>query len=241
MNLVNFTPVKHMKASDEIGNQLKNAIFEGKYVAGDKLPSERELIELFQISRTVVREAIKGLEASGLVEIKQGAMGGAFVKLMTFERLTNVCQELFIMEKMSFAEVCEARLQIEPMVAKLAAQNCTPEMAEKLREASRNEEHILDYPDTVYLRQKVHYILADMSGNRFLAAIVKSLLQVISNATTKFEPSHDKVHPAGLHDGIIEAVIAQDGQQAEAEMREHLQAFTLRLNVVEKDYRDTEK
>ncbi|WP_156143248.1 FadR/GntR family transcriptional regulator, partial [Shewanella sp. ZOR0012] len=66
----NFKPIKQIKASSEVGQQLKNAILGGDYKAGDKLPSERELIELFQVSRTVVREAIKSLEASGLVEIR---------------------------------------------------------------------------------------------------------------------------------------------------------------------------
>ena len=116
----NFQPIKQVKASDEVSNQLRHAIFEGRYLAGDKLPSERELIETFKVSRTVVREAIKALEARGLVQIKQGATGGAFVKELTFERLTNDCKDLFFLGKMSFDEICQARLSIEPIVAGLA-------------------------------------------------------------------------------------------------------------------------
>ncbi|MGX9460829.1 FadR/GntR family transcriptional regulator [Shewanella sp. A14] len=233
----NFKPIKQVKASDEVYQQLKCAIFESRFVAGAKLPSERELIENFKVSRTVVREAIKGLEASGLVEIKQGAMGGAFVKQMTFERLSNVCQELFFMGKMSFAEVCQARLIIEPMVARLAAKHCTPEYAKQLRAASQSENDTLEYPETIDLRQQVHYILADMSDNRFLAAIVKSLLGVIRNTTNSFDHDTDVVHPAGLHDCVIEAVIAGDGAKAESEMYQHLMAFSQRLELVEEDYR----
>ncbi|ARD24130.1 MULTISPECIES: FadR/GntR family transcriptional regulator [Shewanella] len=235
---MDFKPVKQLKASNEISNQLKDAIFQGKYIAGDKLPSERELVESFQVSRTVVREAIRGLEASGLVEIKQGAMGGAFVKSITFERLINVCQELFLMDQMSFSEVCNARQMIEPMVAGLAAKNCTPEMAEKLLEACANETQILSYEETVKLRQNVHYLLADMSNNRFLAAIVKSLLKVISNTAQEFEPDHDEMHPAGLHDPIVKAVIANDEELAKAEMHKHLLDFTFRLDQVETNFRN---
>ncbi|WP_076538229.1 FadR/GntR family transcriptional regulator [Shewanella sp. UCD-KL21] len=234
---MDFKPVKQVKASDEISKQLKDAIFQGHYVAGDKLPSERELVESFQVSRTVVREAVRGLEASGLVEIKQGAMGGAFVKSITFERLINVCQELFLMDQMSFVEVCNTRQLIEPMVAGLAARNCTPEMADKLLEACANEVHILDYAETVQLRQNVHYILADMSGNRFLAGIVKSLLKVIGSTAQQFEPEHDDMHPAGQHELIVKAVIANDEAAAEAEMRTHLLDFTARLDRVEENYR----
>lgn len=54
-----FKPIKQIKASSEVGQQLKNAILGGDYKAGDKLPSERELIELFQVSRTVIRRQLK--------------------------------------------------------------------------------------------------------------------------------------------------------------------------------------
>ncbi|MGL4515433.1 MAG: FadR/GntR family transcriptional regulator, partial [Shewanella sp.] len=102
-----FKPVKQLRASTEIGQQLKEAIFDGRYKAGDKLPSERELIDLFMVSRTVVREAVKILEASGFVEIRQGATGGAFVKEVDFERLSDAYKDLLMMGKMSMPEIVQ--------------------------------------------------------------------------------------------------------------------------------------
>lgn len=235
----NFQPIKQVKASDEVSNQLRHAIFEGRYLAGDKLPSERELIETFKVSRTVVREAIKALEARGLVQIKQGATGGAFVKELTFERLTNDCKDLFFLGKMSFDEICQARLSIEPIVAGLAAKHCTPEQAKLLIEANDNESNTLEYPETVMLRSRVHYLLADMCNNRFLTAIDKSLIQLVGTISSQFQPDTDKIHPPGMHNSIIDAVIAGDEAGAEKAMRAHLLEFLLLLEGIESDYRNS--
>ena len=234
----NFQPIKQVKASDEVSNQLRHAIFERRYLAGDKLPSERELIETFKVSRTVVREAIKALEARGLVQIKQGATGGAFVKELTFERLTNDCKDLFFLGKMSFDEICQARLSIEPIVAGLAAKHCTPEQAKLLIQANDNENNTLEYPETVILRSRVHYLLADMCNNRFLTAIDKSLIQLVGSISSQFQPDTDKIHPPGMHNSIIDAVIAGDEAAAEKAMREHLLEFLLLLEGIENDYRN---
>ncbi len=235
----NFQPIKKVKASDEVSKQLRHAIFEGRYVAGDKLPSERELIETFKVSRTVVREAIKALEARGLVEIKQGATGGAFVKELTFERLSNDCKDLFFLGNMSFNEICQARLSIEPIVAGLAAKHCTPEQAKLLQEANANESNTLEYPETVILRSKVHYLLADMCNNRFMTAIDKSLIQLVGSISSQFQPDTDKIHPPGMHNLLISAVIAGDQVAAESEMRKHLSEFLSLLEQIEYDYRQT--
>lgn len=232
-----FKPIKQVKASEAVLQQLKTAIFNGKYAAGDKLPSERELIENFQVSRTVVREAIKALEASCLIEIKQGATGGAFVKQMTFERLTSATKDLFFMNQMTFKEICQARLEVEPLIARMAAENCTPKDAKHLRIACLQESDTLEYPETVMLRSKVHYILAEMCNNRYLTAIVKSMIELVGKITKEFQPDTDEIHPAGLHDVIVEAVIAGDGEKAEHEMRKHLEKFLGVLQHIEQEYR----
>ncbi|GIU49207.1 FadR/GntR family transcriptional regulator [Shewanella sp. KT0246] len=235
----NFKPIKQVKASDEVFNQLKSAIFDGQYCAGDKLPSERELIETFSVSRTVIRESFKALEANGLIEIKQGATGGAFVKQMTFERLTSATKDLFFLNQMSFREICEARLEIEPMVARLAAEHCTEEHKALLLDACAHESDSLQYPETVLLRSQVHYILADMCGNRFLTAIDKSLIQLVGRIAHKFQPDTDKIHPAGMHDDLVQAVINKDGDTAEKLMHFHLKDFLDILQKIESDFRES--
>ncbi len=78
--MFSFQPIKQSNATEEVLGQLKEAILRGTIKEGEKLPSERELSSFFNVSRGVVREAIRGLKATGFVEIKQGPLGGAFVK-----------------------------------------------------------------------------------------------------------------------------------------------------------------
>ncbi|QAR33468.1 FadR family transcriptional regulator [Geovibrio thiophilus] len=236
-----FQPVRQVKASDEVFNQLKDSIITGMYKTGDKLPSERELIEMFKVSRTVVREAMKVLAATGFVEIRYGATGGAFVNDLTFDRLSDAWGDLFSSGKLSIPELCQARILIEPHVARLAAENRNNEYIEKLEKALSNEGLHDTYPDTVHERQRVHYVLAEMCRNRFLESIVKSLVILIRNITEEFQPPTDEVHPLGMHDALVKAVIAGDGDAAEKEMRAHLIEFNDRMAAAEEKYRKSQK
>ena len=74
-----FDSVKSNKVSQNITDQIRNAIFEGRLKPGDKLPSERELVEKFKVSKATLREALRSLEVLGFLEIRKGVSGGAFV------------------------------------------------------------------------------------------------------------------------------------------------------------------
>lgn len=235
-----FTPIKQVKASDEVYNQLKEAILTEQYKAGDKLPSERELIEMFQVSRTVVREAIKVLEANSFVEIKQGSTGGAFVRHITFERLSNACFDLFMSGKMSLPEIAQARILIEPAAAKLAVRNCTDADLEKIKQIVESE-HILsgENDDMVYNRSHLHYLIAELTGNRFLEAIIKSLAILVREVTKDLQPSFhpDKVHPAGMHDELLRAFLDRNDEAVFKAMHDHLHEFRDRLIAAEENFR----
>ena len=84
-----FRPVRQLRVFEEIVAQLKQSILNGRFKPGDKLPTERELVEQFQASRVAIREALRTLENSGFIVTRQGANGGAYVTDLTFEFLAN--------------------------------------------------------------------------------------------------------------------------------------------------------
>ena len=232
-----FTPVKPFRVSDEVTEQLKQSILLGHFKPGDKLPSERELAEEFQVSRVAVREAIRSLENSGFIVIRQGITGGAFVTDLSFQQLTNSFLDLFLAEKISIPELYQVRRLIEPEVARLAASRVTPEYERRLKEALNAERTPgTTVSEEVDRKTTVHYILAEMCGNRFLEALVSSVMRLTKRVVEAVEPDTQKLHPAGLHDAAVKAVLAGDPDKAAREMEKHAIAFGKNLMEMEDEY-----
>ena len=236
--MANFRPIKTSRVFEDVLIQLKEAILLGIYKSGDKLPSERELTFQFQVSRGVIREAIRALELSGFVAMRQGPAGGAFITDLTFNQVGNAFLDLFLANKLSMAEVAQVRSHIEPKVAQLAAQNITPEYI-KLLENAEKEEYISprSYPERISRLTEVHHLLAQICGNHFFEAIVKSMLKLTAEVVLEVEPDHKSLHDAGEHRSIVDAVIAGDGEAASREMEHHISRFSDSLIAMEKIYR----
>lgn len=235
-----FNPIKQSRVSEGVINQIKQSILLGNFKAGEKLPSERELAEEFRVSRMAIREALRALELSGFIEIRQGINGGAFVTDLTFEHLGDAFLDLFLANKVSIPEMLQVRLLIEPEVAKLATLNINPGYAKKLKEALEIEE----LPSTTLLKdieakQNFHFILAEMSNNRFLEAIVRSLLKLTKNLVLAVVDAGPRfIHPAGMHRKVAEAVFSGNPDEAYEAMRKHTLEFGEKLIEMEKAYRE---
>ena len=117
-----FSPVTNNKLYIQIYNQIRDAIMNGSFKVGDKLPSEKEFCEMFGVSRVPVREALSALELNGLVESVHGA--GVFVKEVSV--LTNDW-----IEETDPQDIIQARKLIEPEIARCAALHISE--AEKVR------------------------------------------------------------------------------------------------------------
>jgi GntR family transcriptional repressor for pyruvate dehydrogenase complex len=239
MALHRFTPIKQLRVSEEVAEQLKQSIILRHFKAGDKLPSERELSEAFQVSRVAIREALQSLENSGFIIKRQGAGGGAYVTDLTFENLVNAFSDLFLTEKISVPEFYQVRLLVEPEVARLAAGNITPEYAQRLRNSLKGEEILAKtFEEDFSSKTAVHYILAEMCGNRFLDALVRSLMSLTSRIVESAGPEIWQVmHPPFMHVPIVEAVVAGDDEAAARTMKHHAIEFGKNFLVMEEAYR----
>ncbi len=233
-----FKPIRQQRVSDVAFERLKEAILLGEFEAGDRLPPERELAEEFQCSRMSIREAIRALEMSGFVTTRQGVTGGVFVTDLSFERLGSAFLDLFLANKLSIPELHHIRMLIEPEVARLAALHITPEGADRLQRALKAEDHpFTTLADDIERRTKVHYILAEICGNRFLEAILKSVLGLNTEIVNEVKPEPFEVHPPGTHNAIVEAVISGDENAAKEAMTQHTLEFGKNLLKMEEAYR----
>lgn len=233
-----FKPIKQARVSEVVLEQLKEAILLGEYQSGQKLPSERELTEQFQVSRGVVREAIRILEVTGFVITRQGQSGGAYVTNLSFNHISNAFIDLFLANKISIPELAKVRLHIEPEIARLAAQDITDEGRKRLAEAQEAE---FVPPENYHARigklQAVHMILAELCGNHFFEAISKSMMELTRQIVAAVEPDHDALHLPGEHVAVIDAVCDGDQERAATAMRVHLDRFCRSLEKMEKTYR----
>jgi len=236
-----FKPIKQLRVSGEVTEQLKQSILLGRFKAGDRLPSERDLAEQFQVSRVAVREALRALENSGFITTRQGVTGGAFVTDLTFEHLVNAFLDLFMADKLSIPELYQVRLLVEPEVARLAAQRVTPDYAERLKESlEAEEESVASLSEDLDKKTAVHFILAEMCGNRFFEGLVRSVMGLTRRAIEAAHPDQPPfLHPPGMHRPIIKAVLAGDPEAAAAAMRKHALQFGKTLMEMELAFRKT--
>jgi GntR family transcriptional repressor for pyruvate dehydrogenase complex len=237
--MARFKPIKQSRISEEVCEQLKQSILLGHFKAGDKLPSERELVHEFQVSRVAIREALRALENSGFIATRQGVNGGAYVTELTFGNISNAFLDLFLADKISIPELYHVRLLVEPEIARLAALAITQEYARRLKEALGGEE----FPTTslwedIEKKTAVHHTLAEMCGNRFFEAIARSSMKLTHRVIEVVSPNPYTLHPAGMHRPIVEAVLAGDPETALSAMKKHSTEFGEILIKMEKTYRE---
>jgi GntR family transcriptional repressor for pyruvate dehydrogenase complex len=233
-----FKSVRQSRVSEAVLAQLKEAILLGHFKSGEKLPSERELTQEFQVSRGVIREAIRALEITGFVVLRQGPTGGAFVTNLSFDHVGNAFLDLFLANKVSMPELAHVRYYIEPEVARLAALNATAQDKKRLAEAQEAEFlPVTTATARIGQLQRVHHIIAESCRNHFFEAISKSMMRLTYEIVEAVDPDHQALHMPGEHQEIIEAVTNGNADKAKAAMRKHLEKFRDNLIKMEAAYR----
>jgi GntR family transcriptional repressor for pyruvate dehydrogenase complex len=224
-------PVARRRAFEEILFQLEEAISAGHLSAGDRLPSERELANQFQVSRTSVREALRVLEALGIVSVKRGAENGATLLEEPGNALPQILRFHLALEHVSMASLVEFRVAIESWAARTAAERRTEAditRVEELLEHMELEEY--DEPDFLELDLAFHVELARACGNELAelvmegcrAAIARTMLQVTLQAgdwpTIREQLRHQ-------HREIYDAIRLGDGDRASELVADHIRHF----------------
>jgi GntR family transcriptional repressor for pyruvate dehydrogenase complex len=210
-------PLNKEKLNQKIVARIKKLIFSDELRVGDKLPSERELMEEIGVSRAVVRESLRSLEQSGLVEIKQGGTGGAFVVSNLQKPVFNSAFDLYSQGKLTIAHFMETRKAIECVTVRVAAEKATPEDLTRLREL--NEASLPDIDDKVKHREhaaRFHMAIAQISGNHLSKLFVSALFELLDELwQDSIQTKRFKQESYTLHKRIIEALAARDADLCE--------------------------
>ena len=170
-----FSPVNVDRVSQVIVDQIKLLIRDGRLLPGDRLPSERELCQRFGVSRVTVREALRVLEAGGLLAIRVGAHGGAFLTSPTTERLSEGLADLISISSLTAANVTEARIIVELGILPLAVERATDDDIAALFAMVDEAESALDAKTyDVEMSAAFHIKVAECTHNPAITMLVQS-------------------------------------------------------------------
>lgn len=217
-----WLPVRLTRASDEIVGQLRAALFEGRLQPGEPLGSETDLAARFGVSRASVREAMRTLEASGIVEISMGPRGGARIARGDPGRFAQALAVQLRLVGVSGIELLDVRLAIEWMGARLAATNATPADLHHLGELMRQSTQARSDPARFDgISREFHAALAEASHNRALVAALTSIREALQIHRMRTVEAAERI--LSLHQSIYDAVVEHDAERACELVRQDLQ------------------
>lgn len=218
----NDTPSKDLSAL--IADDIRAAIVSGEIAVDQRLPSEAELAEHFEVSRPTVREALKRLAAQSLIRTRRGASGGAFVRRLSFEDAYNfqVTQAalLLSMNAVDFNVACEARFALERACVWLAAERRRPEHLDMMQ-SELDRQQSGDLSDEGFCASDVafHRAFVDAAGNPVLSFQLAGAIegmQPLMNMITFTARSRARI--VELHRNIVQALEAREPGEIEMEL-----------------------
>lgn len=230
-----FRPVTPKRTFEDISDQIKHLIYSRALIPKDRLPSERELAERFNTGRLTVREALRMLEATGLVQVKPGMDGGVFVRELDEKGITQSLSGLVNVGNITLREIGEARIVIESTILEsgikrfpkkqLAALESNINTCEQYCQDLIKDEHPKAWD---YEIGKFHLLIAETSENRLFKYFVASLLGLYVNHFNKGTPeAKEYARHLEQHKEIFEAIKAKDLQRAKKALRRHVHYTTI--------------
>jgi DNA-binding FadR family transcriptional regulator len=234
-----FESVQTNRISKAIVDQIKRAVFQKKLKPGDKLPSERQLMEQFKASRVTIREALRTLEQFGILEIRRGAEGGAFILDPNTKLVNNFLQDMFSMGKIEISNLTEARLAVEPFSVKLATDRITENSLEQVRLNIQETKEYLgkkNYSDARLLNLEYHRLIAQASGNPVIFFMIDSIMDIMENNISSIILSPKPVmQTLQCHEEIYSAIRDRNANVAQDLMLKHIEDIQKALETLNQE------
>ena len=227
-----FTPVSRTRASADIVDQIERAIFEAAYAPGERLRSERELAEQFRVSRITVRDALRVLEARGLIRVKVGASGGAFVTDTNRDQVVGSISTMVKLRRMTLSELAEARTIVETAAAERAASRATSDAIARMAQmVERSRDVVRDGLPHTEVSMDFHVAVAEASGNELLSATVQAYRDLLIQTLRDMRDPSSAAETQKWHEDILDAIRQHDPDATRALMQEHLLDFERRIRT----------
>jgi DNA-binding FadR family transcriptional regulator len=217
-----FGPVERKILWQQVAEQLMAMLREKRLRPGDKLPPERELAAMMQVSRPSLREALRALSMMNVLEVRQGA--GTYVTSLETELLVEHLDFVLSLDESSLLELFEARKIVEIGIAGLAAQRITDEELAELEAGLAISQETLHHPaDFLHADEQLHKTITKAARNPIMSRVFDSIsrLLMVSRSRT-VEITRVREQTVQDHRAIVAALKRRDPEAAQAAMLQHL-------------------
>ena len=227
-----FKRVKRRKVHEDVAEQIESQILSGRLEQGDRLPSERNLMEVFSVGRPAVREALLLLQRSGFVEVSntRRPVVARPTTSKVVEQLTGPARFL-LSTKNGERAFQDARRQFESAIARNAAEVATPKDIENLEAAlTANRDAMGDTAAFQRTDVEFHFVIAKIGNNPVFTALHSAIAEWLTNQrTVSLRVSGVEASAYNNHQRIFEAIAARDPEQAWQAMDQHLKEIMQRF------------
>jgi len=232
-----FQKIKQNRMYEHIVNQILEAIFRGDLQPDDKLPSEMELVDIFGVSRVTVREAIRSLEQFGIIVVKQGSRGGAYVKKMDLDAVVGQIGNALKMTNVTFPHLAVARATLErEILRELIPSRITPEDCDRLlQNIEKAEAHFErnESMERLHTNFQFHTTLAELTQNPIMILMHKVIVDLSVSFFENVEATAAMVQKTlGHHRQIVQLLREKDYEGASQFCFNHIQDVS--ATIVEK-------
>lgn len=221
-------PARAEKAAERVARALLESMAEFDLQAGDSLPHETLMIEQQGVGRATLREALRLLEVNGLITIRPGPRGGPVVGDVSSQNFGRMATMYFQRQRATLGELLEARLSIEPLMARMAAEREDKSSFEELHRAlAAARELAPDDPSYGRVMRMFHDAMNRLSGNPILDLFANALADIYLSRVSGalYDTGQERARIMSVHEDIAKAVLAGDGKKAERLTRSHMAEF----------------
>jgi GntR family transcriptional repressor for pyruvate dehydrogenase complex len=227
-----FQAAKQTKVFQDVVSQIQEAILDGRLKTGETLPSERQLKDMFNISRGTLREALRVLEQKGLIEIKLGAGGGSVVKDLNADQVSEGLALLIRSQKVSLNHLAEFREDVEGIVAARAAERHSKADISKIKALLDKARKCIEDGTSqrnafIEIDKQIHMTLAEVAQNPIYISVLHSVHENIHRYYDRFLSMENRELQENYQDlcDIVEAVEKGRTDHARSLAREHVRRF----------------
>ena len=221
-----FEPARKDKTTTIIIDKIRTAILEGKLQPGDRLPPEKELGDQFGVSKQTMRESLRALEHMGLIILKKGSNGGAFIVEVQEEVATQNLANYLYFKNLSIENLSELRRILEPHAAKCAAEKMSSEDLGVLKQINEETKYFLEQEDWQSVTQaeiRFHCLVARQTNNPILVLIMDFVENLLDDYKKILKPDSEFMNGVlSYHETIYQAIKNRDGATASSEMLNHV-------------------